>query len=144
MDGPFMCFDPFKNDLHVLGHVKHAIHSTFIDEYPNGLNSFFLENLNKGVVENPKITNIEKFIESGMQFFDKFNELEHVGSMYTIRTVLSNRDHDDARPTIVNQEEKNVFTIFSGKIGTCVESAYNLVRLIKKPLKDKKNEINLL
>tara|TARA_Y100000741_G_scaffold319421_1_gene267360 strand:+ start:2941 stop:4713 length:1773 start_codon:yes stop_codon:yes gene_type:complete len=144
MDGPFMCFDPFKNDLHVLGHVKHAIHATFIDEYPNELNSFFLENLNKGIVENPKITNIEKFIESGMQFFEKFNELEHVGSMYTIRTVLSNRDHDDARPTIVNQEEKNVFTIFSGKIGTCVESAYNLVRLIKKPLKNNKNEINLL
>jgi len=131
MDGPFMCFDPFREGMHVLGHVKHAIHETYIGEYPNVLDENILKYLNNGIIKNPKITNIEKFKEAGMKFFDDFNKLEHIGSMYTIRTVLANRDHDDARPTIVNKEEEKIFSIFSGKIGTCVESANQLVKMIK-------------
>jgi len=50
--------------------------------------------------------------------------------MYTIRTVLANRDHDDARPTLVNHEGENVYSLFSGKIDTCVDSANELIRLL--------------
>ena len=32
MDGPFMCLDPYKDGLHVLGNVVHAIHSTYVGE----------------------------------------------------------------------------------------------------------------
>ena len=46
--------------------------------------------------------------------------------MYTFRTVLPNHDHDDARPTIVNKISNKEFSIFSGKLGTCVKAA-NLV-----------------
>ena len=138
MDGPFMCLDPFRDGLHVMGHVKHAIHSTFINERPNGLDKNIIKYLNNGIIINPIITNIEKFKKAGLQFFDDFNKLEHIGSMFTVRTVLANRDHDDARPTIVNKEGGNIFTIFSGKIGTCVESAYRLVEMIKGPAPIKK------
>ena len=50
--------------------------------------------------------------------------------MYTIRTVLTNRDHDDARPTLVNHEGGNVYSLFSGKIDTCVDAANELIRRI--------------
>jgi len=131
MDGPFMCFDPYKNGYHVLGHVEHAIHSTNVGYYPMVLNKHIVGYLNNGVIHNPKITKINKFIEAGMEFFEDFDKLEHVGSMFTVRTVLPHRDHDDARPTIVNQVAHNVYTIFSGKIGTCVQAANELVRRLQ-------------
>ena len=127
MDGPFMCLDPYKSDLHVLGHVKHAIHSTNVGDYPMVLNKDIVGYLNNGVISNPKITKIKKFIEAGMEFFEDFDKLEHVGSMFTIRTVLAHRDYDDARPTLVKKESDKVFTIFSGKIGTCVQAANQVV-----------------
>ena len=77
------------------------------------------------------ITNINKFIETGKKFFDRFEELEHVGSMFTIRTVLKDRDHDDARPTLVDKHGNKMYTLFSGKIDTCVDASNNLIRRIK-------------
>ena len=130
MDGPFMCLDPYGNtDYHVLGNVIHAIHETNIGYKPivsKKLNGY----LNNGVIENPKITNIDKFIQSGEKYFDGFQDLKHIGSMYTIRTVLSNREHDDARPTIVNRESDNIFSIFSGKIVTCIDAVNKIKEVI--------------
>ena len=131
MDGPFMCLDPYRDGYHVLGHVEHAIHSTNVGDYPMVLNKHIVGYLNNGVIHNPKVTKINKFIEAGMEFFDDFDKLEHIGSMFTVRTVLAHRDHDDARPTIVTQEAHNVYTIFSGKIGTCVQAANELVRRLQ-------------
>ena len=129
MDGPFMCLDPYGDRNHVLGNVKHAIHC-----WNEGTEAFwphrYTKYLNKGVIENPKHTKIDKFIETGKKFFKDFDKLKHIGSMYTIRTVLTNRDHDDARPTLVNHEGGNVYSLFSGKIDTCVDAANELIRRI--------------
>jgi len=130
MDGPFMCLDPYGNtDYHVLGNVVHAIHSTNIGYEPI-VGDKFKNYLNKGIIENTKVTNIDKFIDTGKNYFDGFEDLKHIGSMYTIRTVLSNREHDDARPTIVNRESDNIFSIFSGKIVTCVDATKQLIEVI--------------
>ena len=131
MDGPFMCLDPYKDGLHVLGHVKYAIHSTNVGTYPMVLNKDIVGYINNGVIEKPKITKIQKFIDAGMEYFEDFDKLEHIGSMFTVRTVLAYRDLDDARPTLVIQEANNVYTIFSGKIGTCVKAANQLVEMVK-------------
>ena len=96
------------------------------------MNDTLKQYLNKGIIENPKITNIDKFIETGKIYFgEEFAQLEHIGSMYTVRAVLKDRDHDDARPTLVNHEEDNVYSIFSGKIDTCVSASNELVEMIK-------------
>ena len=47
--------------------------------------------------------------------------------MFTFRTVLPNREFDDARPTVCNFDKDNLITIFSGKIGTCVDTAENII-----------------
>ena len=65
MDGPFMCLDPYENENHVLGNVVHAIHETNIGEKPK-VSDELKSYLNKGVIKNPKITNIDKFIDSGV------------------------------------------------------------------------------
>ena len=132
MDGPFMCLDPYGDEYHVLGNVKHAIHC-----WNEGTEAFwphrYTKYLNKGLIKNPKpeLTKIDKFIESGVKYFgDEFADLEHIGSMYTFRAVLADRDHDDARPTLVNHEGDNVWSLFSGKIDTCVDAANELIRRI--------------
>ena len=64
MDGPFMCIDPLgDSDLHVMGNVVHAIHSTNVGKFPE-YDKKFDDLLNKGIVKNPSITNIDKFIEA--------------------------------------------------------------------------------
>ena len=129
MDGPFMCLDPYGDNF-VLGNVVHAIHETNVGTKPI-VSDELKQYLNKGLIKNPKITNIDKFIESGVKYFgDKFADLEHIGSMYTIRAVLKDRDYDDARPTLVKHEEDNVYSLFSGKIDTCVNAGRELIRVI--------------
>ena len=50
--------------------------------------------------------------------------------MYTFRTVLPNKDSDDARPTLVENITKNTFNIFSGKIGTCVNASDKVLEIL--------------
>lgn len=134
MDGPFMCFDPFEgSDMHVLGNVEHAIHSRNIGKtavVPNQLASY----LNSGVIKDPKVTNFPKFLETFERFFEDISEIEHIGSMYTVRTVLPNRDYDDARPTIVTEYNSTMIQIFSGKIVNCVSAAKKVTKLSWKKI----------
>ena len=130
MDGPFMCIDPLGDtDYHVMGNVVHAIHNTNVGKFPV-YDSRYDELLNKGIVKNPQITNINKFVESAKKFFVGMDKIEHIGSMFTIRTVLPNRDKDDARPTLVEKPTNKTFNLFSGKIGTCVSSAEEIMEYI--------------
>ena len=50
--------------------------------------------------------------------------------MFTFRTVLPNKDKDDARPTLVENVVDNIYNIFSGKIGTCVDAADEILEII--------------
>ena len=130
MDGPFTCIDPLADtDYHVMGNVVHAIHHTNVGRKPV-IPSELRQLLNRGIVPSPSITNIDKFIQSALTFFSGLDQAEHIGSMYTIRTVLPCRDHDDARPSIVKKHSEKLYTLFSGKISTCVDSANELVKYI--------------
>ena len=51
--------------------------------------------------------------------------------MFTFRTVLPNKDNDDARPTLVEKIDDKMFNLFSGKIGTCVDAAKEVMKKIK-------------
>ena len=51
--------------------------------------------------------------------------------MFTVRAVISGMDATDARPTIVAPIGRNMVSIFSGKIVTCVDAARSVLRLIE-------------
>ena len=105
MDGPFMCLDPYgTTDYHVLGNVVHAIHETNIGTAPIIKNKKLLDYINKGIIYQPDITNIDKFIETGERFFDDFSNLEHIGSMFTVRAVLKDRELEDGDSNTVTSE----------------------------------------
>ena len=131
MDGPFMCIDPFGNsNQFVLGNVVHAIHHTNIGLLPE-IPKDYEPLLNNGIIKNPKITNFKKFQESGSKFFPLFEKASHLGSMFTIRTVLPKIENTDARPTIVRKISDDIISIFSGKIGNCIDASLQVEKIIE-------------
>ena len=56
--------------------------------------------------------------------------------MFTIRTVLPNTDATDTRPTLVHRVSERLVTLFSGKIGTCVVAADQVVSLVRSDAGD--------
>ncbi len=126
-----MCFDPLiGTNIHLAGNVVHAIHVRNTGKKPE-IPSVYKRYLNKGVIANPRYTNVSRFIESAKKFFPDIEQAIHLGSMYTIRTVLPHKDKTDERPTIVTQQE-NDFILFSGKVGNCVEAADKIIKLINE------------
>ena len=131
IDGPFMCIDPMgSTGHHVMGNVVHAIHSKNIGHYPITPQGF-KPLLNRGIIQNPPITNIRKFLTHAAEYMPGIENAEHIGSMYTFRTKPPYREHDDARPTTVDKIDGNIIVVFSGKIPTCVDAAEQVVEIIK-------------
>lgn len=132
MDGPFMCIDPYgKTGYHLMGNVVHAIHSTNVGKFPI-IPPQFKSLLDKGIIAEPPVTNIQKLLASAEEFFPGISrEARHVGSKYTFRAVLPNREADDGRPTIVKKINENMVTVFSGKIPTCVDAAQQIISILK-------------
>lgn len=129
LDGDFCCFDPvgFNSNYQVLGHVKHAIHERHIGKFYNAHNNY-LPILNKGAVFTP----LSKFenIQAGFQEYFNADGITYKGSMFTVRTVLPQHEFDDARPSNIIKHSDNLYSVFSGKIGTCVDIANKLVKQI--------------
>ena len=131
MDGPFMCIDPLgSSGHHVMGNVVHAIHSSNVGFEPT-IPEGYKELLNNGIISNPKHTNIDLFIESATEYFPNIEKAKYIGSMFTIRVVQANREHDDARPTLVTEKAKNFVSIFSGKVCTSISAANQVADLFE-------------
>lgn len=130
LDGPFMSVGPMgRTGAYVLGHVTHAIHATNVGaeaDVPAALRDC----LDQGTIRNPKLTNFSKFIAAGAPFIPALADAVHIGSMYTVRAVLPDREDTDERPTLVTRVGDRLITIFSGKIVNCVAAARAAVALI--------------
>lgn len=146
MDGDFCCIDPFGNDkyFHVMGHVKEAIHDTQIGKFyqiPSGYSDI----LNFGTLKTTK-SRFALILNESQRFF-KFEgkpvvpqsskgsnkligNVYYQGSMFTVRTVLPNRYHDDARPSQIIKHDNQLYSIFGGKIGTSVDIANQLKEML--------------
>ena len=131
IDGPFMCVDPYgSTGFFLMGNVVHAIHQANVGKHPE-INEEYFPLLNKGIIRNPKTTNFDQFIEAGSEFIPEIKHAKHIGSMFTIRTVLPNVEATDERPTIVEKIDDKIINVFAGKIGTCVSAAESVKKLIK-------------
>lgn len=117
IDGNFGCVDPYgRTDLHVLGHVEHAVLDRTIGHFPPKYSEKFIGRYD--------------MIRSVGEYIPEITKCAYQQTMYAVRTVLPNRDHDDARPTYVTKHNDRVFSVFSGKIGTAVDAAVELCEMI--------------
>jgi len=122
MDGPYMCFDPYGQTGNILlGNVVHSIHDTIVNNEPS-FDAEYDTLLDSGLVRDPPLTKFEKFQTSAEPFIPGLTDANHLGSLYTIRTVLADVEDTDERPTIV-QRDGNVFKLFSGKLAAALPAA---------------------
>lgn len=132
MDGPFFCVDPFaRSGLSVMGNVVHALHATndgAAPVVPAALQPY----MNAGVVPPPPETRFRKFVETATHFIPELAHIEHVGSMFTIRTVLPNVHATDERRTSVNRISDRLITLFSGKIDSCIAAADAVASIVEQ------------
>jgi len=132
MDGPFMCIDPLgMSGHHVLGNVVHAIHETNNGKFPE-VSPKMQQQIAGTPIVQPEISNVDKFVESAQKFFNGIEDGHFIASMFTVRTVLPKREYDDARPSIIKKYDDNIYTIFSGKIDTCIDIADEIVEKINE------------
>ncbi|HUT59169.1 MAG TPA: FAD-dependent oxidoreductase [Phycisphaerae bacterium] len=130
MDGPFMCIDVRGHtSQHLMGNVVHAIHGTAVARSPQ-CPPEYEDVMNNGIAKRPPLTHFDGFVESAREFY-KFDRIEHLGSMFTFRTVLPYRDDTDERPTIVQRVGEKIISVFSGKIPNCVAAAEEVARIVK-------------
>ncbi len=130
LDGPFMNLNPYgRTDMFIMGHVVHGIHQTNVGKLPV-VSEELMPLLNNGIIKTPPITKIDTILESSAEFVPEMKKAEHVGSMFTIRTVFPYQEDTDARPTIVESIDEKIATIFSGKIGNCVEAAEQVAKIV--------------
>ena len=77
-------------------------------------------------------------LQQNIEFIPDIVHAEYVGSMFTVRTVLPHVDATDERPTVVEQVGERVITVFSGKVGTCVDAAERVVRIVAQESQPKR------
>jgi D-amino-acid oxidase len=127
LDGPFMGVDPVPfTPYHILDSVKDAIHHTNIGiktEVPEYLQTY----MEKSLIKKPEKSRYKLFIRTGQKFYTNFNPVEYKGSYFVVRAVLPYRDHDDARPSIIRQIDKDCYEVFSGKVSTAPYVGQKLV-----------------
>lgn len=130
MDGPFMCVDPVAGrDTFLLGNVEHAIHATNVGEHPL-VPAWLVHQVNQDLVRAPRNTRFPEFVESAGEFMSGFDQAEHVGSYFTVRSVLPDLEATDDRPTLVRRVDERTLTLFGGKITTCVDAAHELAAMV--------------
>jgi hypothetical protein len=137
MDGPFCCLDPWGRTgdrLHVMGHVAHAIHWANVGLLPR-VPSHLAPWLNRGLIPAAECGEHSRFAvmaADGSRFIPALGEAQHVGSMFTVRAVLPDRDATDERPTLVDRLDEQVIRIFGGKLSCAVDAARRTVDMMRR------------
>lgn len=123
MDGPFCSLMPkgFEKNTFVLYHVIHSVNQEQLgSKKENWL----------PIIGYPE----HDIINMSKEYFPILGQMKLHDSWITTRIVLPNQEIDDSRPTLVMKNAEKIYTIFSGKLTTCVESAHALLEIVKKEI----------
>lgn len=112
MDGPFCSLMPkgFNKGEFILYHVTHSVVQEHI-----GYHSVDWSPID-GFVELD-------IMELSKSFYPILDKMKLRDSWITTRVVLPEQEMDDARPTLLLDHGKDIHSIFSGKLTTCVDVA---------------------
>ena len=123
------CIDPHQyTDCHALGHVSKTIHAEN-GGYEVAIPEEIRPYIELGVIrywvgfEHSKVFDVLCSIAA---YVPAVRNAEYIGSQYTVRAVLAHQEETDARPTLV-ERYGNVIKVFSGKLGTAVVAAQEVV-----------------
>lgn len=121
MDGPFCSLMPkgVSTDQFILYHVKHSVIETHVGDRNVEWSS---------IVGFPDFT----IIQRSKEFFPVLDTMKICDTWITTRIVLPMQEIDDARPTLTIDHGDGVYSLFSGKLTTCVSAAKDLLKRLVK------------
>ena len=132
IDGPFGCIDPLdETGYHILGHVVKTIHAENVG-YGADIPAHLAPLLDRGVITNCPHSRFREVADDLARHVPGVEEAEHIGSTFTVRAVLAHQEATDARPTLVERMNGRVIRVFSGKLGTAVKAARDVVAMIEE------------
>lgn len=130
------CIDPHQwSTYHALGHVIGTIHSQ--NSGVEGWVSDKLEPLiERGLIRQYEsdVWELSRVRETAELIADHVPDVKgcnYIGSMFTLRAVLTGVERTDARPTLVDRIDNQVIRVFSGKLGTAVTAARDVVAMLR-------------
>jgi len=126
MDGEFSSVLPRGNKgTFTLGHVKESV-----------LKAVISDDLDVSVMTNEQTkSNREGIMREGIKDFPFLKNAKVVKSLFVTRVVKPNVEATDERPSEITDYGNGMYSIFGGKVITCVEIAKKIVQKIEEELK---------
>lgn len=131
LDGEFACVDPYLGtNYHLLSDVKFSKLEIVKGFYPNFRN-YKKKYLNKKLIKNIRISHFKYFIKNSSKYLPFLKKSKYIGSFYVIRTLPFNKEKTDERLNYLQEYNKKIITVFSGKWNTAVNVAHRLLKYIQ-------------
>ena len=123
MDGAFSALLPRGDKgTFTLGHVDASV-----------LKKVVSDDIDPVVMANENIeSNKEEILKRGIEDFPFLKNAEFVKSLFVTRVVKANVDATDERPSEITDYGNGMYSIFGGKIITCIDIAKKLAGMIRK------------
>jgi hypothetical protein len=112
MDGPFFSIFPYPSmpGVHSLTHVRYTPHVSWLDTGD--------EVAWQKVVKKPQHSSFEKMRRDAQRYVPELRDMEYLGSMFEVKTLLVHNEVDDGRPIYLGMpsDAPNFFSILGGKL----------------------------
>jgi glycine/D-amino acid oxidase-like deaminating enzyme len=121
MDGPFCSLMPrgLSREEFLLYHVKYSVLETHIGA--------------KNIPWSPIAGFPElEIMEKSRSYFPVLDSMRIYDAWITTRIVLPTQESDDARPTLTIEHGDHIYSLFSGKLTTCVSAANDLLKKMRQ------------
>lgn len=123
MDGKFSTFLPngAKNTF-LLGHVRESI-----------LKEMVSDDLDTNLIESEnKMSNKDKILKESVKYYPILNKAKYVSSVFVTRIIKPNVEETDERPTEITEHGNGIYSIFGGKVITCVDTAKRIAEMMRE------------
>jgi L-2-hydroxyglutarate oxidase LhgO len=126
MCGPFFSFMPFRDKkLHTLSHVRYTPHSEWHDNFRK------VRDNHSYIKKASLISHFPQMIADAKRYIPSLKNAKYKESLWEIKTVLSQSEHDDSRPILFKTHHgiNNYHCIMGGKMDN-IYDAYKELDLL--------------
>lgn len=121
VDGDFSTFVPLqKKGVVRLGHSKHVFLKTVVAEDID----------TDALIKENKISNKDKILSESAKYYPILKNAKYLGSTFIVRVIKSNVQKTDERPSEITPHGSGIYSIFGGKVITCIPAAKNIADII--------------
>jgi glycine/D-amino acid oxidase-like deaminating enzyme len=132
MDGPFFSLVPFPSrNVHSLSHVRYTPHCSYLDNENTPKERQDVHRYFKGI---RFASNYKKMYADVVRYMPSLKDLEYVGSIWEVKTVLCKNEGDDGRPILFRSDlgPKNYTCIMGGKVDNIYDAFDEIRRLYEE------------